>query len=113
MAWPKMSRRTIKAMDQLYEQVGRDMEKLTDGRKVLEPTSIDKISPAERFGLDTPQMRSVMDGLYAQAELDRYYVTPLMRRLGITKHPAICGHDRKKFADYAMKWVCMDCGTDL
>ena len=89
------------------------MERLKDGRKVLEPTSIDKISPAERFGPDTPQMRSAMDRMYEQAERDRYRVTPLMRRLGITRHPAICTHGRKKFADYAMKWVCMDCGADV
>jgi len=46
------------------------------------------------------------------------YNTPRMpdlwaRMRGYVRRVEDCEHGRKKFADYAMKWVCMDCGTDL
>lgn len=88
------------------------MEKLTDGRKVLEPTSIDKISPAERFGPNPEHVRAV-NVLYEQYIKDSVRVTPLMRRMGITQHPAVCKHPKKFFADYSMRWRCSDCKTDL
>lgn len=70
--------------------------------KAIEPTSIDKATPEQRFGVDMPS---------AKLEVyDEPTVSPLMRRLGYTRHPYACDHYRKRMYLGSKVRECMDCG---
>src|SRR6185312_15819138 len=83
------------------------MKKLTDGSKILQPTSVER--PGEwggRFERSPETMRDILPPFHISNFFDGY-----MFSLGYTKNPATCHHDRKKMTDSTMRWRCMDCGT--
>lgn len=73
--------------------------------RVLEPTSIDKLKPGERFAVDPEMMYIPLQW----REPDRN-PNPLMRALGFTSNPETCIHYRKRFRT---RWICSDCGVSL
>jgi hypothetical protein len=76
--------------------------------KVLQPTSIEKISAAERFAPDSDGVRSLCRPL-------DFLLRPslLMRRMGYTRHQMTCAHERKKMSEFSLKWRCADCGMEF
>lgn len=82
------------------------MNQLTDGRKVIQPTSVEKMKPGQRFEASGEWMRDVRtNALDWIGHPDAY-----MRSRGYHANPATCIHHRKKFRT---RWVCSDCGTLL
>lgn len=81
-------------------------DKLLRAPGALQPTSIDKVSPAERFALDSEAIRSAV----REYERGGILPSPLMKSLGYTRHPMDCHHTRMKYTESAMRWRCADCG---
>jgi hypothetical protein len=86
------------------------VNRLTNGRRALEPTSIEKGRPGERFLRDEEAVQLVDVG--DRVDSSRYVVSIWMRRMGYHADPATCIHYRKTFTTRT-KWVCSDCGTFL
>jgi hypothetical protein len=81
------------------------MNRLTDGRRALEPTSIDKLKPGERWSSNDAARMSApyFEGMRIPLQYDnvgRNYWTRV-------EH---CRHYVKIFNHY---WTCKDCGTRL
>lgn len=53
---------------------------------------------------------SVFDG-YLNYAIRNYHPNWFMRRLGYTRNPDICRHERKQY--YNGRWTCQDCGDDV
>lgn len=85
------------------------MKELSDGRRVLQPTSIDKISREERFASDNDEVRSV----YGKSWVEPLIPSLLLRMAGYTRDPEDCTHGKTKFTESAMRWRCADCGIYL
>lgn len=83
------------------------MISLTDGTKVLQPTSIDKLTPDQMFSASDSE---IMRDHASDMLIDYFDPGPFMRRLGFTKNPFVCDHTRQR---YTTRWRCADCGMDL
>ncbi len=81
------------------------MRRLKDGRRAIEPTSIDKITTKEKFSIDP-------DVEFIRAEMDSTDWNPnsYMRSLGFMRNPENCIHYRKRFKT---RWICSECGANL
>jgi hypothetical protein len=100
----KQGARSVAAHDRMVDSIYQ--RALTSGTRAIEPTSIDKASPAQKFGLDMPSARP--------EEWDEpLRPSPLMRRLGYTAHPDACTHHRKRLMLGSTEWHCKDCGVAL
>jgi len=74
--------------------------------RAIEPSSVERITLAQRFGADMPSAKPV--------EWDEpLRPSPLMRRLGYTAHPDACTHYRKRLILGSTRWTCADCGVRL
>jgi hypothetical protein len=70
--------------------------------KPIDPTSIDKATPAIKFDA----MPSAKPPVFAEP-----YRPNLWQRVhGYTADPATCGHHHSRFRT---RWICADCGEDL
>ncbi len=91
------------------------------GRRAIEPTSIDKVTSADRFepGAVEDHFREVLSQKMhnmVNAAVMNLYETPwnmdaLMRARGYTANPKTCIHHRKTFR--CDVWLCSDCGVRL
>lgn len=82
--------------------------------RVLQPTSIDKISREERFAPDSAKERSVLRFVEDTGMMARLLRPDLsMRMRGYTRHQSDCLHAKQKFTDSSMRWKCADCGLEL
>jgi len=85
--------------------------------KAIEPDGIWSPSMGEsvgRFGTNIPwtEKRVTNMGVERKYQPPRYHPNPFMRKLGFTRNPAICGHERKQFYP-GQGWNCRDCGEEV
>lgn len=90
------------------------MAKLLGKPGALEPDKIEQMPKGYYLGIDTGLSESYTVWSHPSGwPWDIWNPSPLMRRLGYTRNPATCGHEKKRLMLGSTQWRCADCGTEL
>jgi len=78
-------------------------------RKAIEPDAVQRPNRVS----DWTKRVITNEGEFERLETPNWNPSPLMRRLGFTRNPAVCVHNRKRLMLGSQVWRCVECGEDV